>query len=61
MEKEGNVLVIRRIHVRYTLRAPQDQWPTAQRVHGIHADFCPVYRSIKAAIDVTTELVLLEP
>lgn len=60
MEKEGTVLVIRRIHVRYTLRAPREQWPTAERVHGIHADFCPVYRSIKAAIEVTTELILHE-
>lgn len=55
------MLVIRRIKVRYTLRAPKDQWPTAERVHGIHADFCPVYRSIKAAIGITTELVLQEP
>jgi hypothetical protein len=61
VEKEGNVLVIRRIHVRYTLRAPKQQWPTAERVHAIHADFYPVYRSIKAAMAVTTELVLLEP
>ena len=30
----------------------------ALRVHGFFADKCPVYRSLKAAIDITTELVL---
>jgi len=27
-------------------------------VHGIFADKCPVYRSLKAAIQMTTELIL---
>ena len=61
MEKEGNVLVVRRIRVHYRLQAPRDRWETAERVHGIHAPFCPMYLSVKAAIDVTTELELVEP
>jgi len=61
VEKEGNVLVLRRIRVRYRLQAAKDQWETARRVHGIHAPFCPMYLSVKAAIDVTTELELVEP
>ena len=57
IELEDNVLVIRRIHVRMLLRADEAHRETAARVHGIFADKCPVYRSLKAAITITTELV----
>ena len=57
IELEDNVLVIRRIHVRLLLRADDVHCETAARVHGIFADKCPVYRSLKAAITMTTELV----
>ena len=30
---------------------------TAERVHGIYRDSCPVYRTLKSAIAITTELV----
>lgn len=50
------MLVIKRIHVRMELRAPEDQRNTAERAHTIYADSCPVYRSLKAAIAITTEL-----
>lgn len=56
--KDGKVLVIRRIHVVYHLKLKPEQRPTAQKVHGFHADFCPVARSIKGSIEVTTELKL---
>ena len=56
MEKEGNVLVVRRISVNYRLKLQPDQQETAERVHGFHADYCPMYRSVKAAIDVSTSL-----
>jgi uncharacterized OsmC-like protein len=56
IELEGNVLVIRRIHVRMRLKAGEAHRETANRVHGIFADKCPVYRSLKAAIAMTTEL-----
>jgi organic hydroperoxide reductase OsmC/OhrA len=52
------VLVIRRIHVAYQLKLKAEQRETAQKVHGFHADFCPVARSIKGSIQVTTELKL---
>ena len=61
IELEENVLVIRRIHVRMRLRAEEAHRETATRVHGIFADKCPVYRSLKAAIAMTTELVLEPP
>lgn len=51
------MLVIRRIHVQMKLRAAEAHRETATRVHGIFADKCPVYRSLKAAITMTTELI----
>jgi organic hydroperoxide reductase OsmC/OhrA len=56
VELEGSVLVIRRIHVRFSLKAPRSQKETAERVHGIYAENCPIYRSIKNCIAMTTEL-----
>ena len=58
VELEGKVLVIRRVHVRLRLRAAPEHRETAQRVHGIFADACPLYRTLKPAIAITTELVL---
>jgi uncharacterized OsmC-like protein len=56
VELEGTVLVLKRIHVRMELRAPAAQREVAERAHGIYAESCPVYRSLKAAIAITTEL-----
>ncbi len=56
VELEGKVLVIKRIHVKLRLKAPAAQRETAERVHGLFKDACPVYRSLKAAIAITTEL-----
>lgn len=57
IELEDDVLVIRRIHVRLNLKAPEGDRATAERVHGFYKDRCPVYRSLKPAIAITTELV----
>jgi uncharacterized OsmC-like protein len=56
IELEDNVLVIRRIHVRLRLKADEAQRETVNRVYGFFADRCPIYRSLKAAIQITTEL-----
>jgi uncharacterized OsmC-like protein len=56
VEVDDGVLVLRRIHVVYTLKASEEQREAAERVHGFHARFCPVYRSLEAAIEITTEL-----
>ncbi len=58
VEKEGSVLVIRRIHVNYKLRVPNpdEVRDTVARVLEMHADSCPVARSLKGAIEITTEL-----
>ncbi|MFQ5840367.1 MAG: OsmC family protein [Candidatus Methylomirabilales bacterium] len=58
IERDGKVLVIKRIHVRYRLRVQADHREVAERAHAIHADHCPVARSLKGAIAVTTELTI---
>ena len=59
MELDGKVLVIRRIHVKLELKAAAGHEEAAQRVHGFYADSCPLYRTLRSAIGITTELVLL--
>ena len=56
IELEGKVLVIKRIHVIYHLQTPRDDKEKVDRAYAVHAENCPVYRSIYKAIDVTTEL-----
>jgi uncharacterized OsmC-like protein len=53
------VLVIKRIHVRYTLALdPDADREAVQRAFEHHMPHCPVYRSIGRAIDVTTSFEL---
>ncbi len=58
VELEETVLVLRRIHVTYSLAAGEDARETVERVHAVHHTFCPVYRSISAAIAISTEFQL---
>jgi len=58
VEKEDGVLVIRRIHVTYHLKAAEEHRETVERVHGVHADRCPVYRTLHRCVDITTQYVL---
>ena len=48
--------MIKRIHVTYSLKIADEHRETAERVLGFHADYCPVARSIKDSIDITTSL-----
>ena len=57
IELEDGVLVLRRIHARMILEVEDEHRSTAIRVHAIYADKCPVYRSLKAAIAISTELI----
>jgi len=63
IEKDGHVLVVKRIHVTYHLRLPADQREVAERVHEFHADHCPVARTIGGCVSITTSLEMedLEP
>jgi uncharacterized OsmC-like protein len=59
IETEDGVLIIKRIHVRFHLKAPEAARQTVERVHGFFAQKCPVYRAIRDAIAVTSEFELL--
>lgn len=54
---EGSVLVLKRIRVRYLLTVDDGvDLAVVERVHGFHADKCPVARSIGDAVAISTEL-----
>ncbi|MCH7824542.1 MAG: OsmC family protein [Acidobacteria bacterium] len=59
VETEDGVLVIRRIHAAYTLQASEEVLETVQRVHDMHREHCPVYRSIHRAIAITTDFEIV--
>lgn len=58
VEVEEGVLVLRRIHVTFTLEVVDAEAAAARRAHEVFKPKCPIYRSIHRAIDVTTELVI---
>jgi uncharacterized OsmC-like protein len=49
-------MVIKRIHVTYHLKLKPEQRETAEKVHSFHADYCPVARTMKGCVDISTEL-----
>jgi hypothetical protein len=59
VELEDGVLVIRRIHVAMRLIAPEEKRPTIERVHGIYAMNCPLYRTLHNAIQLTSSYELI--
>jgi uncharacterized OsmC-like protein len=60
VELDGKVLVIRRIHVMYHLRLDSAQRETAERVLGFHADACPVARTLRGCIAISTALEMAD-
>jgi len=61
VELEDNVMVIRRIHVAMTLAAPETARATVERVHGIYAMNCPLYRTLHKVIALTSSFELVAP
>jgi uncharacterized OsmC-like protein len=59
VEKEDGVLVIRRIHVDMRLMAPEEVRETVERVHGLYAMRCPLYRTLHNAIQLTSSYTLV--
>jgi len=53
------VLVLRRIHAAYALRASEEVRETVERVHDMHREHCPLYRSIYQAIAITTDFEIV--
>jgi uncharacterized OsmC-like protein len=61
VETEEGVLVIRRIHVAMRLAASDDTRPTVERVHGVYAMRCPLYRTLHQTIALSSSIELIEP
>lgn len=61
VETEDGVLVIRRIHVAMRLQAGPDARDTVDRVHGIYAMKCPLYRTLHRAIALSSSVELAGP
>lgn len=59
--QEEGVLVIRRIHVAMHLAAPEEAKSTVEKVHGIYAMHCPLYRTLYKAIELTSSVELGAP
>jgi len=64
LEKENNILVIKRIHVVYTLNIEkslfEEKEAAMKRAFDVHAESCPVYRSIYTSIDITKALEVVQ-
>ena len=61
VETEEGVLVIRRIHVAMRLAAPEDLRAKVDRVHGMYAMHCPLFRTVHKAIQLTSSWSLVPP
>ncbi len=58
IETENKVLVVKRIKQTFHLVADENDREKIERVLKVYADSCPVARSIKGSIDITSELDL---
>jgi uncharacterized OsmC-like protein len=61
VETDEGVLVIRRIHLAMRLAAPEQALETVERVHGLYAMHCPLYRTLHKAIQLTSSFKLEKP
>ena len=58
VETEGRVLIVKRIHVDYHLKLAPENRDAAVRAHELHADSCPVARTLKGCVQITTRLIM---
>lgn len=59
IETEGKVLVVKRIHQTFHLFAAEEDREKVERVLAVYADSCPVARSLKGCIEITSHLDLV--
>ena len=59
IEDEDGVLVLKRIHVTYRLRADDSRRDEIDRALRVHERGCPVARSLGGCIAISTELELV--
>jgi uncharacterized OsmC-like protein len=58
VELQGKVLVIKRVKQSFHLAANERDRETIERVLEVYADSCPVARSVKDSIEITSKLEL---
>ncbi len=58
IETESNVLVCKRITITIHLTAKEEDRETVEHVLEVYEDGCPVARSIRDSIEITSELDL---
>ena len=58
VETEGKILVVKRIRQTFHLTADEKDREKIKRVIKVYADSCPVARSVKGSIEITSELDL---
>ena len=58
VELQGKVLVIKRVKQTFDLAANERDRETIERVLEMYADSCPVARSVKDSIEITSKLDL---
>jgi uncharacterized OsmC-like protein len=58
IETENKVLVVKRIKQTFHLTADEREREKIERVLRIYANFCPVARSVKGSIEISSELDL---
>ncbi|MGA9510165.1 MAG: OsmC family protein [Candidatus Sulfotelmatobacter sp.] len=58
IESDQGVLVIRRVHVHYLLDGAEQTRETVERVHGVYAGKCPVYKTMRPAFEITSDFEL---
>jgi uncharacterized OsmC-like protein len=58
VELQGKVLLIKRVKQTFLLAANERDRETIERVLEVYADSCPVARSVKDSIEITSKLNL---
>ena len=58
IKTENKVLVLKRIMITFHLTAGEEDRETVERVLDMYEDGCPVARSIRASIEITSDLDL---
>ena len=56
IEVESKVLVIKRIKQTFHLTADEEDREIIERVLGVYADSCPVARSVRDSIEISSDL-----
>jgi len=57
VELESKVLVLKRVRMTYRgLTVVEEDRAKVERVLAVHAEGCPVARSLRGAVEITTEL-----